>query len=531
MNHYQLHNLTEEPFSNSPNPDFFFRVPGRLECLDLLEISIRLRRGLSIVLGEVGTGKSTLCRQLVRRLGGDDSFRVHALLDPQFTNAIELLKVLHAMFLGKEPSAEMTVWKLKEAIKNELFRQSVEQNAIVTLLVDEAQKIRDDSLELLRELLNYETNENKLLQIVLFGQTEFQETLRRFPNFIDRVDAIHTLKPLSLRETKSMIRYRLDQVKGEEEAPELFTWSGYWVIHRASGGYPRKILNLCHRVHLEMILRGKQRANGFFVNRCRSKLQEKTIPASMRALRIPALALAGCFAAALAFHAGLFTPDLADSSLLKAGRVAERAYSGAAGSDPIVLAEVEKGKGKEISTVSTQRAPQPEMLGELLLVSKEALSRAISRVYGVYHERFMQRVLAANPDIGNPNHIAAGSSLRFPRIDTVRASDAPNAHWVVAGEFDSLEAAFAMLCTSAYRDQALRILSYSSPETGLRFAIVANRFFPDASAAQQMASRLPNPIRSRTVVRNQWPSETVFFTAPDAWGLSQNKKNVLASSH
>lgn len=531
MSHYTLHNLTEEPFSNSPNPDFFFRVPGRLECLDLLEISIRLRRGLSIVLGEVGTGKSTLCRQLVRRLGEDDSFRVYALLDPQFTNAIELLKVLHAMFLGKEPSAEMTAWKLKEAIKNELFRVSVEQNAIVTLLVDEAQKIRDDSLELLRELLNYETNENKLLQIVLFGQTEFQDTLRRFPNFIDRVDTIHTLKPLSMNETKRMIRYRLDQVKGEEEAPELFTWSGYWAIYRASGGYPRKILNLCHRVHLELILRGKKRANCFFVNRCRNKLQEKSAPASMRALRVPALALAGCFAAALAFHAGLFTPDQADSSLLQAGRFAERAYNGAAGSDPVVLAEIDKAKDKEQSSASTLRAPQPEMLGELLLVSKEALSRAITRVYGVYHERFMQRVLAVNPDIGNPNHIAAGSALRFPRIDTVRASDAPNAHWVLVGEFDTLEAAFAMLCTSAYRDQALRILTYSSPETGVRFAIAANKLFTDEASAQQVASRLPNPLRQRAAVRNQWPLETVFFTAPDAWGVNPNKKRVLAATH
>jgi len=107
----------------------------------------------------------------------------------------------------------------------------------------------------------------------------------------------------------------------------------------------------------------------------------------------------------------------------------------------------------------------------------------------------------------------------------------PQGFWVQVGEFDSLDAAYAMLCTSAFRDQSARVLSYFSPAIGLRFALILNKFFADEPAAELAASRLPQPLRSRASVRNQWPADAVYFTVADAWDPRTGKKRVLAATH
>src|SRR3990172_4005701 len=103
MDYFQILNLEREPFSNSPEPDFFFQSNLHLACLQKLELAIRLRRGLNVIVGEVGTGKTTLCRQLILNFSQTDEDRkeieTHLILDPSFSNAQEFLSNL-SLLLG-----------------------------------------------------------------------------------------------------------------------------------------------------------------------------------------------------------------------------------------------------------------------------------------------------------------------------------------------------------------------------------------------------------------------------------------------
>jgi general secretion pathway protein A len=256
MDYTTLLNLKKEPFSISPDPSFFYYSKDYQECLQKLELSIRLRRGLNIILGDVGTGKTTLSRALIQLFQGYEEFRFHLILDPSFNSEYEFLLTLIKIFNIPVPE-EKTVLAFKEAIRTNLLREGLERKRIVVLIIDETQKMDYPFLELLRDFLNFETNEYKLLQLVLLGQMEFLEKIKGKNNFMDRVNMIYFLKPLNLADTREMIEFRLRKAGYFSKDP-LFTKDAYRKIHSYSQGFPRKIVNLCHHCLLLMLIK-KQR--------------------------------------------------------------------------------------------------------------------------------------------------------------------------------------------------------------------------------------------------------------------------------
>lgn len=224
MDYFRILNLKKEPFSNSPEPEFFFQSPQHLGCLQNLELSIRLLRGLNVVIGDIGTGKTTLCRQLILQFSHDEenkeSVETHLILDPTFSNALEFLSTVAATFGIESAGTADSEWKLKETIKNYLFKKGIDDGRIVVLIIDEGQKLPDFCYEVLREFLNYETNDHKLLQIVIFAQQEFEQHLKEHQNFADRINQYYFLKPLNFRETRAMIKFRIAKAcEGEMPPP------------------------------------------------------------------------------------------------------------------------------------------------------------------------------------------------------------------------------------------------------------------------------------------------------------------------
>ena len=100
MDYYKLLNFEKEPFSNTPDPDLFYNSVQHLEALQQLEISIRLKRGLSVVIGDIGTGKTTLSRQIIQKISNDDSIRYYLVLDPGFSNTANFLKQLLHLWIN-----------------------------------------------------------------------------------------------------------------------------------------------------------------------------------------------------------------------------------------------------------------------------------------------------------------------------------------------------------------------------------------------------------------------------------------------
>ncbi|MGE4504388.1 MAG: AAA family ATPase [Desulfovibrionaceae bacterium] len=290
MEYYERLGLAREPFSNSPDPDFLFYSRQHIDCLQQMEIAVRLRRGLNVVVGPVGTGKTTLIRRLIKDMGADRSVRLHLVLDPYFKSAHAFLRMLCSQVLGTLPDRRLNAYSLKEQLKRELFRRGVEENLLSVLVVDEAQKMTPECLEVLRELLNYETNNRKLLQILLFAQPEIEPVIRSMENFMDRVNTFVRLKPLSLREARAMIDYRLEMASDEHRGvPRLFTPAGVRVLHKAAGGYPRKLVRLCHKAMLALLIQKRRRVSWSLA---RTVVLEETD----RAARFP-IALAGAVAA------------------------------------------------------------------------------------------------------------------------------------------------------------------------------------------------------------------------------------------
>jgi general secretion pathway protein A len=301
MDYFKILNLSREPFSNSPEPDFFFPSTKHVACLQQLELAIRLRRGLNVVMGEVGTGKTTLCRQLILRFSQSEDDRIgvetHLLLDPSFSNSREFLSTVATTFGLPEGDEVKTEWQIKEGIKNYLFQKGVDEGKTVVLIIDEGQKLPEFCREILREFLNYETNEFKLLQIVIFAQNEFKQILKEHENFADRVNQYYFLGPLNFKETRTMIRFRLTKAGRDSASPFLFSFPGMWFLYRATGGYPRKIVTLCHQILLSLIIQNRVKAGWMMVRSTTRRLMPEMIPkarwAEARVFTVLLLVVAG----------------------------------------------------------------------------------------------------------------------------------------------------------------------------------------------------------------------------------------------
>ena len=257
MSYYQILGLDKEPFSTSPDPAFFYESASHKAALYRLQVPIILKRGMSLILGDVGVGKTTLSRRLFQVLKREENVSSHLMLNPVYETETEFLTALLKLFRIAPQSGTLSVVESLEVIERFLFEKGVKENQTVVLLIDEAQRLSPASLELLRTLLNYETNEFKLLQLILMAQMELLPRIRKTRNFWDRICLRYVLHPLDKSDTEAMITFRLRQA-GYDSREELFTTKAIQEIYQYTQGYPRRIATICHDALEQLVLSGKE---------------------------------------------------------------------------------------------------------------------------------------------------------------------------------------------------------------------------------------------------------------------------------
>lgn len=234
--------LSQTPFSLTPNTGFFFGLSPHVEALQVLQTALQTGEGFIKVTGEVGTGKTLICRKLINEL--PQGFHCAYLPNPYLTPAE--LRWAVANELGLKYTSEIDQQQLTGLIQQQLLALSAHGHAIV-LVLDEAQALPDESLEALRLFTNLETESRKLLQVVLFGQPELDERLKRqaFRQLRQRITFSYSLRPLTWDETDAYIRYRLAVAGYAGQA--LFSPKLTRKIAEASRGIPRLINILAHK--------------------------------------------------------------------------------------------------------------------------------------------------------------------------------------------------------------------------------------------------------------------------------------------
>jgi general secretion pathway protein A len=263
----EYYGLSEPPFAITPNPRFLFYSGKHREAFNHLLYGIRERKGFVQLTGEVGAGKTTLSRALLEQLG--ENFSTAVILNPALDKD-QLIKAV-AMEFGLDVRGADRL-EMIAIINDFLLRQLAAERESV-LIIDDAQTLSNELLEEVRLLSNLETDERKLLQIVLMGQPELRDRLNHhgLRQLRQRITVRYHLNPLRLAEVAQYVQHRL-QVSGAKGAPQ-FTQPALWRIFRYSKGIPRLVNAVCDKALLAGFVKQRDRINFGMIGRAIRELE------------------------------------------------------------------------------------------------------------------------------------------------------------------------------------------------------------------------------------------------------------------
>lgn len=235
----EYYGLSEKPFAVQPNPSFLFLSEKHKRALARLRYSMLNHAGLTLITGEIGSGKTTLVRELIRGL--ESNISVGLVSNVNFSSFTELMQwILYSFELDYEGKDKVALFETF----TDFVIQNYSDDQRTVLIIDEAQNLDAESLEQLRMLLNINVDQHQVLQLILVGQPGLLTTLQRhdLEQLVQRIEVDYVLQPLDLNETKQYIQHRIKVAGGSED---LFLPDTYPLIWRSTSGIPRLINILC----------------------------------------------------------------------------------------------------------------------------------------------------------------------------------------------------------------------------------------------------------------------------------------------
>ena len=229
-------NLAENPFSVSPNPRYFYLSSLHRGILSKVDYIVEHRQGLTVIYGDIGTGKTSLARVIVDRLS--EKNHVVFITNPNFKSEMHMVKAICSEF-GIPP--KRSLFAQMEALQGNLSEMFATEQSPV-LILDEAQLMKGKQFEIIRQFSNFETDDTKLLQIVMTGQLELRNKLRLKKALMSRVVIHSTLQSLSPDEMTDMLLFRITVARGNGD---LLPQDSLDRVYAASKGVPRDAIKLC----------------------------------------------------------------------------------------------------------------------------------------------------------------------------------------------------------------------------------------------------------------------------------------------
>jgi general secretion pathway protein A len=338
--------LNEKPFSITPDPRYLFMSERHGEALAHLVYGVTESGGFIQLTGEVGTGKTTLCRTLLlNRMPSNADVAV--VLNPQLS-ALEFLEAICEELGITVPKPKGSIKALIDALNRHLLDAHAEGRRTI-LVVDEAQNLAPDVLEEVRLLTNLETSKQKLLQIILIGQPELRELLARndLRQLAQRITGRYHLEPLTRDETNEYIEHRL-QVAGA--LGEVFDGGAKRAIFRISQGVPRLINVICDRALLGAYSQGRRQVNAAFVRRAAAEITGEPDLNTAWKWTVPAIVTAAVLILAAGLGSQYAPQQAAESEPVAAAVDVSAEAEVVAELEPYVTLDEQLGLARELTT-------------------------------------------------------------------------------------------------------------------------------------------------------------------------------------
>jgi len=414
----EFYGFSEDPFQLSPDPRFLYMTPTHQGAMSSMIAGIRERKGITVVSGEVGTGKTTLVYALLKGLSEKikTAFVFHTTVGFQ-----DLLRNI-LQELGEE-IVEDNLTSL--IIQFDRYRERMARDETVAIVIDEGQNLRVDVIENLFRLFVRESASDKLIQILLIGQPELEPKLDtiKLQAFKDRVTTRYRIDPLSEKECFEYIDHRLKVVGSS--GPRIFKPQAIRQIWKFSQGIPRVINTLCDRALVNGYIASRKVIDG--------KIARETLR-EMSYLRPKT----GTFFRRLAFLRAVLAVVLACALGLAAQKALKRDWGGAPPPAPEAVVEKAVSVRAKIEKQNQPQAVEPE---KTVTVKKsrtlQTLSYLAQQHYGIVNPTVLDILLEHNPQITDVNRIPADKPIKFPPLTEKRflGRDPDGRHRIYLGTF------------------------------------------------------------------------------------------------